>query len=713
MERSIGSLERRQVSKTPINGERRKVSRRQLEQAVEIDRRRRNLRGSDRIPLSAEVTLFCLNSKIDCIPTDINLDGIGVVIAAEPDLFANYTVMITFSNRASFNFSARILHVQKTGDDFKCRIGLQFSTGTEWEKTLLSTVVASVPKLPIRSAAEIIPDEIRPDLHVNGQLEINRQFNENLKIERYLLLVNGEELDTGSYEYFPFAEKVITDRKTTMKMIHGLKKGELPEGYEKYVYAQYCVGTRDTNRRAIQAAYEASLEFRYWPLKKRKKILEDIFVLLMQNKEKLIDLMVIEGHPRSLARWEFEGIEGFKKNSLDFYSSQLENSIKIKSHEQLYLKRRADGVVCVLPPKNASCSNSLIAAFALLAGNALILKPPLRNPIATVYAWDRVVNAALIANNAPKGVLNIINGNSKQVLDEWIKSPLVNDILFFGDSLAGIKLGAEIYQADKKPILELSGNDLMFVWKDASLNQSISSLLDGFLASTQICMVPKKALIHDAIFDDFKNGFISEVKKMKVGLPTQDDVLLSPVAKIAEFYQFLDEAVLKGAKLLCGGERVDYLGRCDKNGIFITPAVLEIDDVESALAMRCFNEEVFFPLIPLIKVNAGSSPEMDKDNMIFNKMAAVAQQHSFGLRISAWVSSKPVIQKFCDRFDNSGLLRINSRHVGFSEGLSGHGGTKRSGGPFGEMNYVWQRTSHLQGVSITDPNIGETKIDED
>ena len=54
-----------------------------------------------------------------------------------------------------------------------------------------------------------------------------------------------------------------------------------------------------------------------------------------------------------------------------------------------------------------------------------------------------------------------------------------------------------------------------------------------------------------------------------------------------------------------------------------------------------------------------------------------------------------------NNLSKSGILRINSRHVNFSSYLATHGGLKLSGGPFGEMNYVWQKTSTLQGVSIT------------
>ena len=48
------------------------------------------------------------------------------------------------------------------------------------------------------------------------------------------------------------------------------------------------------------------------------------------------------------------------------------------------------------------------------------------------------------------------------------------------------------------------------------------------------------------------------------------------------------------------------------------------------------------------------------------------------------------------------VLKLNlDTDEGFSYYLSTHGGTRKSGGPFGEMNYFWQKTSHLQGICRT------------
>jgi acyl-CoA reductase-like NAD-dependent aldehyde dehydrogenase len=219
----------------------------------------------------------------------------------------------------------------------------------------------------------------------------------------------------------------------------------------------------------------------------------------------------------------------------------------------------------------------------------------------------------------------------------------------------------------------------------------MDSLIEGFLGSTQVCMMPKIALIHEKVFDDFEKGFTKKVKELKVGLPSDKETLLSPISKIKEFFMFLEDALSKGAILICGGKRINHLGKLDEKGFYIQPTLIRIDDIEKAKNMLCIKEEIFFPLIPLIKVSGS-------DEEIFNKMVDMVDVHNYGLRTSLWISSGKFTRKFAKELDNCGILRINSRHAGFSYYISTHGGTKRSGGPFGEMNYFWQKTSHLQGV---------------
>lgn len=514
-------------------------------------------------------------------------------------------------------------------------------------------------------------------------------------MEKFKLLINGKELDTGIYDYYPYIDKVLTDFEGTRKVLDELRKGGKPEKMEKYIYAQYCINKEDTNFLAMKSAHTAFKEFRKFPLSVRKNIVLDIHRFILDHKKDFLKILSIEGHPRKLGEWEFEGMRvGSSPETLNYYCKTIQREIGKYSNEILYYARRPDGVVCISPPRSAAASNSFNAILVYLVGNALIVKPPLKTPISTIFLWKNVVNEVLKKHNTPPGLLNIVIGNSKKIMDEWLESPYVNDIILFGDSKKGIEEGARIYKANKKPILELSGNDIQIIWKDADLKESMDSLIDGFLGSTQVCMMPKIAIIHEKIFEEFKKEFTEKVKALKLGLPSDEDTLLSPVSKIKEFFIFLEDALSNGATLICGGKRINYLSKIDEKGSYVQPTLIQINDIGKAKNMLCINEEIFFPLIPLIRI-------VGSDEEIFDKMVEMVNTHNYGLRTSLWISSAKFTRKFAKQLDNCGILRINARHAGFSCYISTHGGTRRSGGPYGEMNYFWQKTSHLQGVSRT------------
>ena len=153
-------------------------------------------------------------------------------------------------------------------------------------------------------------------------------------------------------------------------------------------------------------------------------------------------------------------------------------------------------------------------------------------------------------------------------MEEWLQSPFVNDVIYFGRSEQGLEIGNQIYAAGKKPVLELSGNDIMVVWKDADLEGAVGALMDAFLGSMQICMVPKAALIHHEVFERFKELFISRIGSMKVGLPSDPETCLTPVMRIKEYYDFSCKVLTMGIPNIIDSV---LIGDFDENYEFINP----------------------------------------------------------------------------------------------------------------------------------------------
>ncbi|HJU04090.1 MAG TPA: aldehyde dehydrogenase family protein, partial [Nitrospiraceae bacterium] len=534
----------------------------------------------------------CIHVKdnaIACQTEDISPGGLRVISGVPLGLGIPLFLKFSFGGNICYlNISGQVVYCHNVNQhDGSVAIGIKFSDIQEWEQIILLSLVDELMRtaptlerslLTILVSRDSLADEaalfcgppphiesrpngvlcrlplppepltwstrtpelstLAPNPHPTDKAEAD---SPNLDIPTFTLLINGQDVDTGQYKYVVPAERMLVESESTRQVLKQIKRGNIPSNYKDYLYARYCVGKKDTNRTAIESAYEASQEFRYSPLSKRLKIATEIHERLLANKERLIELMVIEGHPQKLAEWEFGGMEQiYRTSSLNFYKRHLSKRIGVAGEEILYWKRKPDGVVCVSPPRNAPCSGSIIAGFALLAGNTLIVKPPLNSPLSTIFLWKNIVQESLKANGAPAGTLNIVLGNSEIIMNEWITSPHVNDLLFIGDTKIGLDIGNRAFQNGKKPILELAGNDMMFIWKDAAIEEAVQSLLDGFMGSTQICMVPKKAFIHEEVFESFLEAFMVGVRKLRIGLPSDPTVSLSPVIKIPEYFEFLE-----------------------------------------------------------------------------------------------------------------------------------------------------------------------------
>jgi acyl-CoA reductase-like NAD-dependent aldehyde dehydrogenase len=507
------------------------------------------------------------------------------------------------------------------------------------------------------------------------------------------LHIGGIDTEGGGWTYVPSAAALIDDPRHAFGVKRALEMGHEVDPRDMVLIAGRCARGDDAdNQRAMEAAAAAARDFGRWPLAERRAIGQSLHERIQEVFDEFVEVLIAEGHPRRLAVWEADGIvQASSPASLDWAFAQAAQEFR-QGPARMLLTRKPDGVVCINPPQNAAAANGALGLMALLAGNTLVVKAPRTSPLGVMYLFREVVLPVLTAHDAPAGTVNLVSGYSKGILDAWVASPLVNDVMFFGDSQAGIKFGQSCVMAGKKPILELSGNDAFVVWRDADLDAASSALLESFYGSSQICMVPKQAVLHPEIAEQFTELFLDKVRGLKPRYPSEPDAVLSPVLKMDRFFDFLGEARQAGCEVLCGGRRVDVRGAQAIDGAFLEPTVVRMAGLVGARALRCVSEETFFPLLPLIV--ADDCPEDELAEILLHWM----NQNPYGLRNSVWATDPDVIETFVIGLTNGGLLKINDSHIGFTPYLATHGGTGLTGGPFGELNYPFFRSSHMQGI---------------
>ncbi|NJQ00462.1 aldehyde dehydrogenase [Streptomyces sp. PLAI1-29] len=453
---------------------------------------------------------------------------------------------------------------------------------------------------------------------------------------------------------------------------------------------------------ALAAAREAQPAWARIPLDRRLDFVRAVHHRLRERAGELLAVLVAEGHPLPVGRWELSAALNVTHPDSVAHARAAMFWEGSQAGRLVRLVRKPDGVVCLDPARNAPMLTALSGVPTLAAGNALVVNAPPTVPLSVAYVFHELVAPLLAEYGAPPGTLSVLCAPARPTLRTWLASPNCDDIFFFGGSAQGAELARSCLEHGKKPILELAGNDALVVWRDADLDGAVTAALERYLGSGQLCLAPKFALVHPAVADDFTERLRRKVAALRVGPADDPEVVLTPVINRNRCGDVLDDAVARGAELLCGGEVVDVHGRPSLRGPFVTPALLRVRGLERAATMEAVTEETFFPLMCVVvpEPAPAPAPEGGTDDPLLDSVLAFVDANHYGLRNSLWARDPRVIHRFTDEVTNGGVLKVNDSHVGTLPVLPVAGGTGLSGGVFGEANIPFLRTTRLQGISV-------------
>lgn len=511
--------------------------------------------------------------------------------------------------------------------------------------------------------------------------------------------VGGRTVDSGEWVHVLSPRAMLDDSFASMTLKRRLDAGEIAmaDTAPGAVAGRVAVAGDDTITEALAHAARAAEQWRRTPPAVRVDEWLGLMDSIITEKAELIEhMLTLEGHPRALARWELSGMrQACRKESRDYFRQQLWQEFVVDGRRHI-VRRQPDGVVCVNPPANAPMSSVLLSSLCVAAGNAVVFRAPRSVPLGAMFAVHELLAPTLAAVGAPAGVVNAVCGHPEPLLDIWLQSPHVADIMYFGSSEKGLAFERRCVEAFKKPILELAGNDSVVVWKDADPGFAAQALIEGFYGSGQLCMIPNQVIVHPEIAEELLAALVAAAETLRPGYPDEDGVLLSPVLRHDGFHACLRDATAKGATVLTGGHGMALDGTRDPSGFFLEPTVLRIDGLARCREIDAVRHETFFPLLPVVVAEPGS------DDELLDAMIRFVDSNAYGLRNSLWASDPMVIEQYLARVVNGGLIKINDSHIAFGAPLPSHGGTGMTGGVFGEANYPVLRSTHVQGVAVLD-----------
>jgi acyl-CoA reductase-like NAD-dependent aldehyde dehydrogenase len=312
------------------------------------------------------------------------------------------------------------------------------------------------------------------------------------------------------------------------------------------------------------------------------------------------------------------------------------------------------GVVGIISPWNAPLNLAIGDAVpALLAGNAVVIKPSELTPLATLRAVE-AMNRVL----APD-VLQVVVGygdTGGALVDH------VDMICMTGSPETGRRVMERASRRLVPVLLELGGKDPMIVLRDADLDRAAKGAAwGGCMMTGQVCMSVERVYVEAPVAEAFTQKLVEEMSRLRTGENGRDaEIDYGPFTsprQVEIVERHLDDAKAKGARVLCGGTRVERPG-----GIYFAPTV--VTGVDHGMALM--TEETFGPVVPVM-------PVRDADEAL-----RLANETRYGLNASVWTRDVERGIELATRIE-SGNVCVNDCLL--SAGVPGlpFGGAKQSG----------------------------------
>ncbi len=417
-------------------------------------------------------------------------------------------------------------------------------------------------------------------------------------------------------------------------------------GVEQVVIGNYPLLTEKEALKALDAAVAAYDNGRgEWPtmsVEGRIKHLEDFTHRMKEKKNEVVNLLMWEiGKSYSDSEKEFDRTVEYIRDTV-LALKDLDRSASRFVIEQGVIgqiRRAPLGVVLCMGPFNYPLNETFTTLIpALVMGNTVIFKPPklgvlLHRPLLDAFR-----------DSFPKGVVNTVYGDGQKVIAPLMSSGKVDSLAFIGSHKVANILKKQHPQPHRlRCTLGLEAKNAGVVLPDADLDQCIKECVLGSLSyNGQRCTALKILFVHSQVIDTFLDRFTAAIEQLKVGMPWEDGVNLTPLpepGKVRYLSDLVADAQERGARVINDG------GGTGSHTFFHPTVVYPVDDT-----MRLYTEEQFGPVIPVCAFDDIKEP------------IGYVVSSEYGQQMSIFGSDPDVIADLIDPLVNQvSRLNINSQ----------------------------------------------------
>ncbi|MCI3932525.1 succinic semialdehyde dehydrogenase [Streptomyces sp. AN091965] len=443
---------------------------------------------------------------------------------------------------------------------------------------------------------------------------------------------------------------------------------------------------------AFERARTAQIAWARTPVRRRAAVLLRFHDLLLQRQGEALDLIQLEtGKARLHAHEEIQAVVVAARHygrRAPAYLNPKRHTGVVPALTKVTELRQPRGVVGQIAPWNYPLELSIGDALpALVAGNALVMKPDTETALTALWARDLIIEAGL-----PAEAFQVVLGDGPVVGPELVKH--ADYVSFTGSTRTGREVATGAAARLVGVSLELGGKNAMLVLHDADVDKAAAGAVRAcFSSAGQLCISIERLYVHESIADAFVERFAARTRAMRLGRSLAYGAEMGSLVgerQLETTRRHVDEAVAKGATLVAGGT-----ARPDIGPYFYEPTIL--DGVEAPMAV-C-TEETFGPVVSIYRFT-------DE-----NEAVELANATPYGLNSSVWTKDGKRGRAVAARL-RTGTVNVNEGFApAYGSVQSPMGGMKDSGlgrrhGSEGILKYTEAQTVAHQRLIPLAPSFG-------
>lgn len=414
----------------------------------------------------------------------------------------------------------------------------------------------------------------------------------------------------------------------------------------------------------------------------RSRILTRFHDLLIEHADTAMDLLQLEAGKARVPAFEevFDTVATtrYYVNTAPRHLRRKKRAVSLPGFTSAFEYRHPIGVIGNITPWNFPFTLSISdVVAALIAGNAVVVKPDEKTPYSAILGAEILEQAGL-----PSDVLQVVTGYGETAGAALIDE--VDFINFTGSTEVGRIVSAHAGRRLVAASMELGGKNAALVLSDAALARTIPGVSRSVFANGgQLCISMERLYVDESIMDEFVSAFVEHSRSLPM-TPSFDfssglSALIDP-DHLDNVHSHVEDAVAKGATLLTGGKP-----RPDIGPTFYEPTVIT-DTSEDMMLCRT---ETFGPVVSIYAFSS------------VDEAVAMANDSEYGLNYSVWTSDTQRGVEIASRL-HAGTVGVND---GYAAAWSSYdapmGGMKASGisrrhGEIGLLKYTESQTIAVQ-----------------